>query len=191
MECMGVERVAMLRPRALRPATVPTWACGNSGQSGDFKKINNSAREWPGASSRFASGGPSRPGRPFVSSASLLLAREGCMAHRLAPLTLASSLRVGPARRACCFTKGGRPLRGHRPVLIVCCAEYERRSSSSVDRTLRREQAFIPAHAVKSESWCRRCVTRTCKKAHDRSRGLRRKARRGNQKARATGRVSS
>ena len=155
------------------------------------RKTNNSAREWPGASSRFASGGPSRPGRPFVSSASLLLAREGCMALRLAPLTLASSLRVGPARRACCFTKGGRPLRGHRPVLIVCCAEYERRSSSSVDRTLRREQAFIPAHAVKSESWCRRCATRTCKKAHVRPRGLRRKARRGGQKARATARVSS
>ena len=125
------------------------------------KKENNSAREWPGASSRFASGGPSRPGRPFVLSASLLLAREGCMALRLAPLTLASSLRVGPARRACCFTKGGRPLRGHRPVLIVCCAEYERRSSSSVDRTLSREQSYIPAHAVKSEGWCRRCATRT------------------------------
>ena len=31
-----------------------------------------------------------------MSSASLLLAREGCMALRLAPLTLASSLRVGP-----------------------------------------------------------------------------------------------
>ena len=46
-------------------------------------------------------------------------------------------------------------------MLIVCCAEYERRSSSSVDRTLSREQSYIPAHAVKSEGWCRRCATRT------------------------------
>ena len=79
----------------------------------------------------------------------------------------------------------------HRPVLIVWCAEYERQSSSSVDRTLSREQAFIPAQAVKSESWCRRCATRTCKKAHVRPRGLRRKARRGGQKARPTTRASS
>ena len=89
---------------------------------------------------------------------------------------------------ACCFTK---LFPVHRPVLIVCCAEYERRSSSSVDRTLSREQSFIPAHAVKSESWCRRCATRTCKKAHVRPRGLRRKARRGGQKARPTTRASS
>ena len=110
--------------------SVPEAAPADDARTKDEKYIcrfYNSAREWPGASSRFASGGPSRPGRPFVSSASLLLAREGCMALRLAPLTLASSLRVGPARRACCFTKGGRPLRGHRPVLMVCCAEYERR----------------------------------------------------------------
>ena len=40
----------------------------------------------------------------------------------------------------------------HRPVLIVCCAEYERRSSSSVGRTLSRGQSFITACAVKSEA---------------------------------------
>ncbi len=41
-----------------------------------------------------------------------------------------------------------------RLLLLVCCAEYERQSSSSVDQTLNREHIFIPAHAVKSESWC-------------------------------------
>ena len=91
---------------------------------------------------------------PLLAGGALLLRAGSYMALHLAPLTLASSLRVGPARRACCFTKGGRPLRGHRPVLIVCCAEYERQSSSSVGRTMSREQSFIPAHAVKSESWC-------------------------------------
>ena len=98
---------------------------------------------------------PSRPGGPLTG-----LAFCWCfMAHPTTPLSLASSLRVDPVVGCLLFHKTFSWAQACANCLLR--RVYERRSSSSVDRTLRREQSFIPAHAVKSEGWCRRCVKRT------------------------------